>query len=189
MIETPLLSVTGLHKSFGGRPSLARLLRGKPARRLTALDDVSLTLGRNEVLGIVGESGSGKSTIARCITRLERPDQGEITFGGQDVWQARGAVLLVGVTGLYMVAKLDLWGRFRSLDFWWMHAMVCVWTLFALLLFIGEPLVLHRRFPGWAARKPELAFRWLHRAHLVLLTLALVTVFGAVAGSHGWSIF
>ena len=91
--ETPLLSVTGLRKTYGGRPSLAQLLQGKPARRLTALDDVSLSLGRNEVLGIVGESGSGKSTIARCIIRLERPDQGEITFGGQDVWQARGATL------------------------------------------------------------------------------------------------
>lgn len=93
MIETPLLSVTSLHKSFAGRASLVGLLQGKPARRLTALDDVSLTLGRNEVLGIVGESGSGKSTIARCITRLEKPDQGEITFAGQDVWQARGAKL------------------------------------------------------------------------------------------------
>src|SRR3546814_16676879 len=35
------------------------------------------------------------------------------------VWQARAAVLLVGASGLYMVAKLDLGGRFRSLDFWW----------------------------------------------------------------------
>jgi oligopeptide/dipeptide ABC transporter ATP-binding protein len=93
MTETPLLGITGLHKSFGGRASLARLLQGKPARRLIALNDISLTLGRNEVLGIVGESGSGKSTIARCITRLEKPDRGEITFAGQDVWQARGAQL------------------------------------------------------------------------------------------------
>jgi oligopeptide/dipeptide ABC transporter ATP-binding protein len=93
MTETPLLSITNLHKTFGGRASLAGLLQGKPARRLTALDNVSLTLGRNEVLGIVGESGSGKSTIARCITRLEVPDQGDITFAGQDVLQARGTKL------------------------------------------------------------------------------------------------
>lgn len=105
------------------------------------------------------------------------------------VWQARGAVVLVGLTGLYMVAKLDLWDRFRTFDFWWMHAMVCVWTLFALLLFVGEPLVLHRRLPGWVAHDPDLAFTWLHRVHGALLTLALITVFGAVAGSHGWSIF
>src|SRR3546814_19313253 len=81
------------------------------------------------------------------------------------------------------------WGRFRSLDFWWMHAMVCVWTIFALLLFVGEPLILHRRFPRWVARDPDAAFARLHRMHVVLLTLGLITVFGAVAGSHGWSIF
>ncbi len=105
------------------------------------------------------------------------------------VWLARAAVLLVGASGLYMVAKLDLWDRFRSLDFWWMHAMVCVWTIFAFLLFVGEPLILHRRFPRWVARDPDAAFARLHRMHVVLLTLGLITVFGAVAGSHGWSIF
>src|SRR3546814_8587196 len=87
------------------------------------------------------------------------------------------------------LAKLDLWGLFRSLYFWLMHAIVCVWTIFALLLFVGEPLILHRRFPRWVARYPDAAFARLHRMHVVLLTLGLITVFGAVAGSHGWSIF
>ena len=158
------------------------------------MDDLALARALH-VLGVVIWIGGVAMATTVAIPAVRRGDLGPDwlrafhAIESRFVWQARGAVLLVGVTGLYMVAKLDLWGRFRSLDFWWMHAMVCVWTLFALLLFIGEPLVLHRRFPGWAARKPELAFRWLHRAHLVLLTLALVTVFGAVAGSHGWSIF
>lgn len=105
------------------------------------------------------------------------------------VWQARMAVLLVGLTGLYMVERLGLWERFRSTQFWWMHAMVGLWLLFALILFVAEPLVLHRHFHRWAAARPDAAFAWLHRAHWLLWALGLVTVFGATAGSHGWSMF
>lgn len=103
------------------------------------------------------------------------------------VWQARAAVLLVGLTGFYMIEKLHMWSRFGlGGQFWWMHAMVGVWTIFMLLLFVGEPLVLHRFFPGWAQRDPKRAFAVLHAVHVVLLLLAFVTILGAVAGSHGW---
>lgn len=105
------------------------------------------------------------------------------------VWQARTAVIVVGLTGFYMSARLDLWGRFQSAQFWWMHAMVCVWLLFTLMLFVIEPFILHRYFHKWAMAAPDLAFAWLHRAHWVLLALSLVTIFGAVAGSQGWSVF
>jgi uncharacterized membrane protein len=105
------------------------------------------------------------------------------------VWQARTAVVIVGATGFYMAARLDLWGRFQSAQFWWMHAMVCLWLLFAVVLFVAEPFVLHRKFRHWATAEPEVAFAWLHRAHLVLLALSLVTIFGAVAGSWGRSAF
>lgn len=105
------------------------------------------------------------------------------------VWQARGAVALVGLTGLYLLQRLDLWARFADGGYWWMHAMVCVWSLFFVLLFIVEPLILHRLFPAWVRRDPETAFRVLHIAHIALLVLSLVTVFGALAGSHGWFLF
>lgn len=105
------------------------------------------------------------------------------------VWQARVAVLIVGLSGLYMTARLDLWQRFTSPGFWWMHAMVGVWSLFAFVLFVAEPFILHERFHRWATRRPHLAFAWLHRAHWLLLTLALLTVLWAVAGSQGWSFF
>ena len=110
-------------------------------------------------------------------------------FENRFVWQARSAVILVGATGLYMVAKLDLWDRFRGGGFWWMHAMVCLWLIFAFVLFVGEPFILHPRFHRWATRSPDVAFRWLHRVHWVLLVASLITIFGAVAGSQGWSIF
>jgi uncharacterized membrane protein len=104
-------------------------------------------------------------------------------------WQARTAIIVVGLTGFYMTWRLDLWDRFRTADFWWMHAMVCLWLLFAFILFIAEPFILHRRFRRWATAQPEAAFARLHRAHWLLLTLSVVTILGAVAGSQGWSIF
>jgi uncharacterized membrane protein len=105
------------------------------------------------------------------------------------VWQARFAVIVVGLTGFYMAWRLDLWDRFRSAEFWWMHAMVCVWLLFAFVLFVAEPFILHRHFDHWAVAKPKIAFAWLRGAHWVLLLLSAVTIAGAVAGSQGWSIF
>ncbi|MGN6375912.1 MAG: hypothetical protein ACTHMG_10185 [Sphingomonas sp.] len=109
-------------------------------------------------------------------------------FEHRFVWQARSAIILVGLTGFYMMARLDLWDQFHNLAFWWMHAMVCLWLIFAFVLFIGEPFILNRYFRNWATRRPEVAFAWLHRVHWVLLALSLITIFGAVAGSHGWSI-
>ncbi len=105
------------------------------------------------------------------------------------VWQARFATVLVGLTGFYMCWRLDLWDRFREASFWWMHAMMGLWLLLALLLFVAEPVILHRHFPGWAVAQPTGAFVWLHRAHWLLLTLSVATILGAVAGSQGWSIF
>lgn len=105
------------------------------------------------------------------------------------VWQARTAVLVVGLTGFYMTARLDLWDRFRSAEFWWMHAMVCVWLLFTFILFVAEPFILHRHFNKLAAARPDAAFARLYRAHWVLLMLGVITIFAAVAGSQGLSWF
>ena len=104
-------------------------------------------------------------------------------------WQARTAIILVGLTGFYMTWRLDLWDRFRAAAFWWMHAMAGLWLLFAFVLFIAEPFILKRHFRPWAMVRPEVAFAWLHRAHWLLLVLGVITILGAVAGSQGWSIF
>ncbi|MBS0541114.1 MAG: hypothetical protein JSR47_20295 [Proteobacteria bacterium] len=101
------------------------------------------------------------------------------------VRQARTAVLLTGMSGIYMVWRLDLWQRFAATEFWWMHAMVCLWVLFTFILFVAEPLFLHRRFDRWASVHPEIAFTWFTRAHRLLLLLSVVTIAGAMVGSHG----
>lgn len=102
------------------------------------------------------------------------------------VWQARTAILVAGATGFYMVWRLDLWASFGAPGFWWMDAMVGLWLLFFLLLFVLEPFVVDRVFHRWAEKEPERAFAALHRAHWVLLTLSVITVLGAAAGTAGW---
>jgi D-methionine transport system ATP-binding protein len=71
------------------RDQSAPVLRvGKVSRRfggVTALDDISFTLGAGQVLGIIGRSGAGKSTLIRCLNGLERPDAGRIEIEGRDV--------------------------------------------------------------------------------------------------------
>jgi uncharacterized membrane protein len=104
-------------------------------------------------------------------------------------WQSRVTTLLAGLSGFYMVYRFDLWDRFRSVEYWWMHAMVCVWLLFTLLLFVAEPLFLHRWLQARSRTKPDATFTLIQRLHWILLSLGIVTVFGAVAGSHGSSFF
>jgi peptide/nickel transport system ATP-binding protein len=53
-----------------------------PRRSLTAVDDVSFDLLREETLGVVGESGSGKTTLMKLLLGLERPDQGSVSYLG-----------------------------------------------------------------------------------------------------------
>jgi len=61
--------------------------------RVTALDDVSLTIHPRSTVALVGESGAGKSTLGRCLARLEEPDSGEIRFEGRDLLTLRSKEL------------------------------------------------------------------------------------------------
>lgn len=117
--------------------------------------------------------------------RLEMFEAVEARFGKQ----ARIGVIVVGLTGLYMLVRMDAWDRFASPTYWWMHAMVLVWTIFALMLFVVEPFVVHRHFAARAAANSNAAFRTLHRVHIVLLVLSLLTILGAVPGSYGLLLF
>ena len=102
---------------------------------------------------------------------------------GRFAWQARIWVALAGVSGLWLIYRADMWSRFAELRFWWMHLMVALWAVFALMLFVLEPLVLHRRMAHSA--NPEADFARMMRLHQFLTLLGIVAIFGAVGGSHG----
>lgn len=140
----------------------------------------------------IGGLAMATSVILPAVRRGELGTDRQLAFHVIErrfVCQARSAVIVVGLTGFYISARLDLWDRFELAQFWWMHAMVCVWLLFAFVLFVAEPFLLHRHFQKWATKVPNTAFAWLYRAHLVMLVLSLATIFGAVTGSQGWSLF
>lgn len=100
--------------------------------------------------------------------------------------QARLSVLIAGLSGIWLVARLDLWWRFAEPStFWWMWAMVVVWTLFAIALYLAEPLFLHDWFDRLARLDPQRALTLARRFHRVLAGLALLAVAGTVAGVHG----
>jgi oligopeptide transport system ATP-binding protein len=85
-MSDPLLQVRDLRKSFR--------VPGAGKNGLTALDGITLDVGRGETLGLVGESGCGKSTLARTLMMLERPDSGSVSFDGIDPFTLRGKDLL-----------------------------------------------------------------------------------------------
>lgn len=132
------------------------------------------------------------TVLLPAVRRLRAPEERLALFDAIErrfAWQARLTTLLAGLSGLDMVIRLDLWDRFLAASYWWMDAMVLVWLLFTLMLFVAEPLFLHRWLEARAKAKPEATFKLVERLHWLLLTLSLITVLGAVAGSHGGLLF
>jgi ABC-type glutathione transport system ATPase component len=89
----PIVVVEDLVKAYGLRRTPRQRLTRSPSRRHIAVDHVSFTVGRGEILGLAGGSGSGKTTTARCMARLVEPDEGTILFDGSDMRAASGEQL------------------------------------------------------------------------------------------------
>jgi oligopeptide transport system ATP-binding protein len=81
-VNEPLVEVVDLVKHF---PIKEGVLIDREVDQVKAVDDVSLTVGRGETLGLVGESGSGKSTLCRTVLQLLRPTSGSVRFEGQEI--------------------------------------------------------------------------------------------------------
>ena len=64
-----LLSVRNVTRRFGG---------------IVAIDDVSLDVEQGQIVGLIGPNGAGKTTLFNVITRLYKPDSGELEFDGQE---------------------------------------------------------------------------------------------------------
>ena len=78
--EAPILDIQGLHRHFPIRNPF-----GIRKGWLRALDGVSLSVAKGEIVGIVGESGCGKSTLGKAVMGLHPVTAGTVTFEGQDI--------------------------------------------------------------------------------------------------------
>jgi peptide/nickel transport system ATP-binding protein len=81
VITAPAIVARNLSKSFSLKAGLREILTGQ-RKRLIAVNDVSLEIGRGEAIGVVGESGCGKTTLAMLLAGLERPTSGTIEVSG-----------------------------------------------------------------------------------------------------------
>jgi branched-chain amino acid transport system ATP-binding protein len=88
---TALLDLRNVTRRFGG---------------IVALDDVSLDVPRGEIVGLIGPNGAGKTTVFNVVSRLYRPDDGEVVF--------QGASLLE--TPPHRVVRLGIARTFQNLE-------------------------------------------------------------------------
>ena len=70
----PIIEIKNLTKTFGSGEN-----------QVEALRDVNISVNPGEIFGIIGLSGAGKSTLVRCINLLERPNEGQVLFQGQNM--------------------------------------------------------------------------------------------------------
>jgi uncharacterized membrane protein len=99
--------------------------------------------------------------------------------------QVRISIALVGLSGIYMLYRLDAWDRFLYPSFWWLHLMVAVWIAFAIMVYVAEPLLLHRRFAELALLQKNRAFALIQRLHVIALLVSTIAVAAGVIGAHG----
>ena len=157
---------------------------------------IGLEIGRVlHILGVVfwiGGVAFVTTIILPAIKKFKSAEEGIEFFEKVEhrfALQAKITTLITGLSGFYMISKLHAWERFLYLSYWWMWAMVIVWLIFMLMLFVFEPLFLKKRLMEKAKTDPEGAFKKIQKMHLHLLWLSLLTIIGAVTGSHGWLFF
>lgn len=88
-----LLKVTNLKKYFPVEKGFLDRLLTSQKSFVHAVDDVSFSVNRGDILGLVGESGSGKSTTGRLCLKLVEPTSGSILFENVDVAKLHGEEL------------------------------------------------------------------------------------------------
>lgn len=109
MNKSYIVEVKNLNKTYGKKK---------------VLDNVSLSVKANEIVGFIGPNGAGKSTTMKCMCNLIYPDSGEITINGYDLFKEREKALesqaaLIESPGLYQDMKgrenIELIGKLRKI--------------------------------------------------------------------------
>ncbi len=118
-MDTPLLEVKGVSKTFD--------------EVVRALDDVSISVYPNEIVGVVGENGAGKSTLMKILVGVHAPDKGELYYGGRQipfpenpkeaatrgistVYQEKGVIPLLKVYQFLLLGHEEKYVRFSRLQ-------------------------------------------------------------------------
>ena len=83
-----ILELKHIKKYFEPHKGFIESISAKHVHPIKAVDDVSFSLRRGEILGLIGESGSGKTTIGKLVMKLLKPTDGTIIFNGEDVTNA-----------------------------------------------------------------------------------------------------
>src|SRR3990172_1113976 len=95
-----LLQIEGLTHNFGG---------------LTAVDDFSLDLGDNDLVGLIGPNGAGKTTVFNIVCGLYKPSRGKILFNGTDLAGRRPhQITSLGIGRTFQ--NIRLWNELSVLD-------------------------------------------------------------------------
>jgi uncharacterized membrane protein len=152
------------------------------------MNDIAFAISLHLIAVVIWIGGVGLVTtvLMPSIRRQYAPEARLAAFlliEQRFVWQARVAVLVAGASGFWMLQRLQLWSAFALPQYWWLPAMVGLWAIFAAMLFIVEPLYLHRHLAETA--DPANAFSRMERLHRILFALSLLVIGGAAAGSHG----
>ncbi|MGO8920336.1 MAG: ABC transporter ATP-binding protein [Stellaceae bacterium] len=96
----PQLAASGLNKHFGG---------------VRAVEDVSIAVGKGEIVSIIGPNGAGKTSLLNMISGFYRPNSGTITLGDRDITRARPSeIARLGVARTFQ--NIALFGGMTVLD-------------------------------------------------------------------------
>lgn len=138
------------------------------------------------VLGVVWWIGGVAMVTATLLPLLVCKDRSEPErlavfrqIRRRFAWQARGAVLLVGATGVDLLIRLGGLARLAWPAGWWIDLMIFTWALFFMMLFVLEPLGVLQK--AGLMHKPRIFLT----VHIVLLGLGLAAIAAGVVGAHG----
>ena len=132
----PLLAVRGLTLRYRHRA-----LVGEDKGEVLALNDVSLDVHAGKTLALIGPSGAGKSSLVRCIVLLEKPESGEILFGGKNL-------LCLG-----LAERRD---ALRAMQIVFQEPAAAMNPGFTVAEILEEPLIIHKAVRSSAEKTPRL---------------------------------
>jgi uncharacterized membrane protein len=154
-------------------------------------DDLFIVARALHVIGVVLWIG-GVAFLALVVVptfrRLPEPEKNFKIFAaveGRFKGQAKIITLITGLSGFFMLYWLNAWDRYLDLSFWWVHLMTLIWLFFTLVLFVIEPILIKRNVHEKAMSNPTATFRFVNRMLMVLTTLSMIAIMGAIAGVHG----